>query len=145
MDPPYTLYMISLFVVAAIFALFALRAWRRRGTPGATALAVLMAAGAVWAVAYALSLGTAGPAMGMFWGEIKYVGIVVVPLTWLIFALQYTGREGWVTRRALALLAVEPVVALVLILSNEAHGLFWSSREVSTTGPSPVVESVYGP
>jgi diguanylate cyclase (GGDEF)-like protein/PAS domain S-box-containing protein len=145
MDWRYTLYVIFLSGAAAVLIWFALRAWRRRGTPGATALAVLMAAGAVWAVAYALSLGTAGPSMRIFWGEIKYLGIVVVPLAWFIFALQYTGREGWVTRRALALLAVEPAVALTLIFTNEAHGLFWSSRESSTTGPFPIVESVYGP
>src|SRR5919112_1182971 len=145
MDWPYTLYVIFLFLAAALLGWFALRAWRRRGTPGATALAVLMAAGAVWAVAYALSLGTAEPSMRMFWGEIKYLGIVAVPLAWLIFTLQYTGREGWVRRRALALLAIEPVVALVLIFTNEAHGLFWSSRESGTTGPYATVESVYGP
>ncbi len=145
MDWRYTLYVIFLFVAAAILVWFALRAWRRRGTPGATALAVLMAAGAVWAVAYALSLGTAEPSIRIFWGEFKYLGIVVVPLAWFIFALQYTGREGWVTRRALALLAVEPTVAIILIFTNEAHGLFWSSRESSTTGPFPIVESVYGP
>ena len=145
MDWRYTLYVIFLFVAAALLVLFALRAWRRRGTPGATALAVLMTAGAVWAVAYALSLGTAEPSMRVLWGEIKYLGIVAVPLAWLIFALQYTGREGWVRRRTLALLAVEPVVALVLIFTNEAHGLFWSSREWSTTGPFPIVESIYGP
>ena len=94
MDWPYTLYVIFLSVAAALLLWFALRAWRRRGTPGATALAVLMAAGAVWAVAYALSLGTAEPSMRLLWGEIKYLAIVAVPLAWLIFALQYTGREG---------------------------------------------------
>ena len=142
---PYTLYGIFLFVVAALLALFAFRAWRRRGTPGATALAVLIAAGAVWGVAYALSLGTTEPSMRLLWGEIKYLGIVAVPPAWLIFALQYTGREGWVTRRALTLLAVEPAVTLILTFTNEAHGLFWSSREPSTTGPFPIIEAVYGP
>src|SRR5215212_3278667 len=145
MDWRYALYAIFLSVAAALLIYFALCAWRRRGTPGATALTVLMVAGAVWAVAYALSLTTTESLMRIFWGEIKYLGIVAVPLAWLVFALQYTGREGWVTRRALALLAIEPGVALVLIFTNEAHGLFWSSRGSDTTGPFPIIESVYGP
>jgi diguanylate cyclase (GGDEF)-like protein/PAS domain S-box-containing protein len=145
MDWRYTLYVIFLFVAAAILVGSALHAWRRCSTPGATALAVLMVAGAVWAVAYAMSLGAAEPSMRIFWGEIKYLGIVVVPLAWMIFALQYTGREEWVTRRTLALLAIEPAVSLTLIFTKEAHGLFWSSREPSTTGPFTIVESVYGP
>ena len=145
MDWRYTLYVIFLSVAAAILVGFALRAWRRRSTPGATALGILMVAGAVWAVAYALSLVAAEPSMRIFWGEIKYLGIVVVPLIWVIFTLQYTGREEWVRRHTLALLAVEPTAALTLIFTNEAHGLFWSSRESSTTGPFTIVESVYGP
>src|SRR5919112_504122 len=145
MDWRYTLYVISLFVAAALLVVFALRAWRRRGTPGAMALAVLMAAGTVWGVGYALSLGAAEPSTRIYWGEIKYLGTVAIPLAWLIFALQYTGREGWVTRGVLTLLAVEPCVALVLIFTNEAHGLFWSSRESGTSRPFPIIESVYGP
>src|SRR5919112_1270296 len=145
MDWRYTLYVISLFVAAALLVVFALRAWRRRGTPGAMALAVLMAAGTVWGVGYALSLGAAEPSTRIYWGEIKYLGTVAIPLAWLIFALQYTGREGWVTRGVLTLLAVEPCVALVLIFTNEAHGLFWSSRGPTTTGSFPIIESVYGP
>jgi PAS domain S-box-containing protein len=145
MDWRYTLYVIFLFGAAALLVVFALRAWRRRGTPGTKALAILMAAGAVWAVGYALSLGASELSTRIFWGEIKYLGIIAVPLAWLVFALQYTGREGWVTRGVLTLLAVEPIVTLVLVFTNEVHGLFWSSRGASTIGPSPIVELVYGP
>ena len=140
-----TLYTLLLFVVAALLFLFAYRAWRRRATPGAATLGVLMAAGAVWGVAYALSLSAADPSARLFWGEMKYLGIVAVPPAWLVFALQYTGREGWVTRRTLALLAVEPLLTLVLVFTNEAHGLFWRSRGPITPGPYPVIEAVYGP
>jgi PAS domain S-box-containing protein len=144
-DWRYIPYALLLLGATALLVLFAFRAWRRRGTPGATALVMLMMAGAVWGVAYALSLGSADPSMRLFWGEVRYLGIVAVPLAWLVFALQYTGREGWVTRRALALLAIEPLVTLVLVFTSEAHGLFWSSREPSTTGPFPIVRAVYGP
>jgi hypothetical protein len=126
-DWRYIPYALLLLVATALLVLFAFRAWRRRGTPGTTALTVLMMAGAVWRVAYALSLGSADPSMRLFWGEVRYLGIVAVPLAWLVFGLhQYTSREGWVTRRALALLAIEPPVTLVLVFTSEAHGLFWS-------------------
>ena len=72
-DWRYTTYMLLFFVAAALLVLSAFYAWRRRGTPGGAALTVLMVAGAVWAVAYALSLGAAGPPARLFWGEVKYV------------------------------------------------------------------------
>src|ERR671933_1966232 len=133
MDWRYSLPDIFLFEVTALLVVFALRAWRRRRIPGAMALVVLMSAGAVWAVGYALSLGAAELSTSIFWAEIKYLGIVTVPLAWLVFALQYTGREGWARRGVLTLLAVEPCVTLVLIFINGADDLFWSSREFSAT------------
>jgi len=148
MDWRYSLYMIFLFGVTALLVVFAIRAWRRRGTPGAIALVVLMAAGAAWGVGDALSLGAAELSTRIIWAGItgiKYLGIVAVPLAWLVFALQYTGREGWARRGVLTLLAVEPCVTLVLIFINEADDLFWSSREFSATGLFTIAESLYGP
>ena len=63
----------------------------------------------------------------------------------MLFALLYTGRGRWVTRRALMLLAVVPAISLALIWTNGAHHLFWSFREIDTSGPFPAVGAVYGP
>jgi hypothetical protein len=145
MDWRNSSYEFFLFGVTALLVVFALRTWRRRGTPGAMALMVLMAAGAVWSVGDALSLGASELSTSIFWAEIKYLGIVAVPLAWLVFALQYTGREGWARRSVIALLAIEPCVTLILIFVYEAHGLFWSSREFSATGLFTIAESIYGP
>jgi PAS domain-containing protein len=52
---------------------------------------------------------------------VEYLGIAIVPTAWLALALQYTGREKWLTRRNLALLAIEPFVTLLLAWTNELH------------------------
>ncbi len=124
-----------LLAASASLLVIAFFAWRRRGTPGAAALAFLMVAGVVWGLAYALSLSSATPPAKYFWDDIKYLGIVAVPSAWLAFALGYTGRGCWLTPRKLLLLAIEPLATLLLIFTNEAHGLFWISRNLTTIEP----------
>lgn len=120
-------------------------AWRRRGVPGATALTLLTAAAAWWAIAYALSLNAPDAPTKFLWGDAKYLGIVAVAPTWLAFALQYTGRGGWLNVRTSALLAAFPLVTLLVIFTNGYHGLFWRSREPSAPWSFPTIEPVYGP
>ena len=128
-------YTLPLFAASASLLVLASYAWRRRKTPGARALAFLMLAGAWWGAAYGLSLNSTTPPAKYLYDDIKYLGIVAVPSAWLAFALGYTNRGGWLTGRSLLLLAVEPLVTLLLIFTNEAHGLFWTSRNPTTIEP----------
>jgi PAS domain-containing protein len=97
-----------------------------------------------WTAGYALELGAGDLAAKVFWAKVEYLGIAAVPLAWLVFALRYTGREGWLTRRNLALLAALPLVTLLLVWTNEAHGLVWSSTRLGAPGASPALEVDHG-
>lgn len=121
---PYFLILISSGILSAVLALYA---WTRRGAAGARTLAVLMAGVAVWALGYALESGAAGVGAKIFWAKVQYFGICTVPAAWLAFCVRYTGRDGWLTRRNLALLAALPLVTLALVWTNGAHGLVWAS------------------
>src|SRR5262249_22565108 len=95
------------------------------GAGGAGACAFLMVRVVVWSFAYALELSSATLPAKLLWTRVEYLGIVVLPAAWFAFACQYTGHESWIGRRVIALLAIEPLVILVLIWTNEYHGLFW--------------------
>ena len=107
---------------AALFGAFAVYVWLRRGSPGAKGLVLALAAGVWYMATYALELWTVGSAKQM-WGDVKYVGICLMPAAWLIFTLEYTGRARWLTRRVLLLLAVEPLVVLTLLAIPGTHDL----------------------
>jgi hypothetical protein len=47
--------------------------------------------------------------------KIMYFGVLVVPSLFLIFTLQITYRDHWLTARNLLLLAFQPLIALVLV------------------------------
>lgn len=112
----------------------AAHAWRRRVVLGATPLALTMLAVGAWSLAYALQLASPDLSTQVFWAKVKYVGSAVAPTAWLSLALQCTGHGHWLSRRNLALLAIEPVVMLLLVWTNDLHGLAWSSSGLEADG-----------
>ena len=138
---PYTLLLLAAAAISAALALFA---WRRHSAPGAMPLALLMLAVAVWSLGYALELGSADLPTQVFWAKVEYLGIVSVPVMWLAFVLQYSGREKWLTRRNRVLLAIIPLVTLLLVWTNDTHGLIWSNIGQDTSSPFLVLDLTYG-
>ncbi len=110
-------------MAAVVLSALAIYVWRRREAAAGLSLAVLLLSAAWWATAYALELWATDIGTRGFWGEVKYVGICLLPPAWLVFVLQYTGHEQVVTRRLLWLLAIEPVGILLLLALPATHDL----------------------
>ncbi len=94
--------------------------WRRSSRAG-VALAVMLAAVAWWGLAYALELTSQDVAIKSHWGDLKYVGVVLLAPAWLVFVLQYTNRGQRVTPRLLAALTVEPLIVMVVLAVPATH------------------------
>jgi signal transduction histidine kinase len=129
-------------------------AWRNRDEPGAVPFAVLMAGVAIWASSYALGGVVADIGLRRALELPIEVGKALVAPAWLLFALQYTGRGDWITRRLLALLAVIPVVTLVLVATSSEHAILWTNYRIDPVlgaatarfdpGPWHYLHAVYG-
>ncbi len=112
-----------LLLAALVMGAIAVHAWRNRDAAGAEAFAFLMAATTLWAVAYALQLAGANEPTKLFWANVVHLGVAVVPVAWLVFTLQFTGRDHWVTRRTVTGLAIVPAAYVVLVWTNQYHFL----------------------
>jgi PAS domain S-box-containing protein len=138
-------YAIPLVITAAISVGLALYSRRRYLAARTGWFALLMLAVSVWSLSYALELSNDGLSGKLFWSKVEYLGITTIPTLWLAFALQYTGREKWLTRRNWLLLSIEPVVTLLLVWTNEAHDLIWQKTALDTSGPFAMLDIVsYG-
>jgi PAS domain S-box-containing protein len=138
-------YSFVLWFVALVAAAIAWAAWRRRPKPGAVPLAVLMLALTHWSFFYALEMLSADVQTKMLWIRIEYIGIVLVPASWLALMLQYTGLDmQWLTRRNLLLLTIEPIVLVAFVWTNEWHRLVWSETGLALVGSLQMFRSTYG-
>ncbi len=132
-------------VLAGLITLgLALFVWRRRSAPGAISFVLLMAAVGQWSFGYAGELASSSLETKLFWAKFEYLGIATVPLLWLVFALQYTGRDRWLSYRTLVLLALEPLLVLVLVWTNDWHGLIWQEIQLAPREPFAFLEITYG-
>jgi PAS domain S-box-containing protein len=107
------------FIPPLILAVLFPYIWKHRQTPGARSLIVLFLALIEWGLAYALEvLPGVDLSTKIFCVSVKYIGIAVVPVAWLAFALEYSGRQKWLTRRNIILLCGIPVITVMLALTN---------------------------
>jgi PAS domain S-box-containing protein len=131
---------VAMLAATAVFVVMAVYVWRRRAGSAGAALALVLVAILVWAGAYAAELGATELVAKRRWGDIKYVGIVLLPPAWFAFAALFAGRASWVNRRTLALLAIHPVVLLVLLANGATHDLIRFYPPEAAADPDAVAE-----
>lgn len=119
-------YIAPLIITAAIALAAAIFLSRRAAPRGVLPFVALMAGVAWWATFYALELATVDLAGKLLWARLMYVGIVAMPPAYLAYARRYTEQEGLLRGRAKALLAVEPILLLALLWTNDAHHWVWT-------------------
>jgi len=149
----YTPYLIPNVACGLILIILAITGLRNRTSPCARPYSLLMFAAAVWAFCTALELSSADLATQMLAIQIEYLAMVAVPIGWILFALEYTGHEEWITRKNIALLCIIPAVTMMMVVTNSLHHLFYStvsevvignlSFHVVTYGPAFWLHSIY--
>lgn len=127
-------HVVLLFSVAAFLS--ALAVWLlSRGWKNSKTLLLLLLVGIIWTLGEGLDTGSSDLAAKFFFEKMKYLGIVVIPVAWTVYVLLQTGREKWVSRLNIAAMSIVPLVSLVLVETNETHGLFFS--QVTLNGSNP--------
>lgn len=130
----FNVYVAIYFLTAAIAAMVAAYAWSRRAVPGASQLALLMVAGAEWALATGIETAAVGIPAKVFWSKVQYLGSSSSPVLFLLFALAYSRPARPLSRRTAVLIWVLPVMTFLLAATNEHHHLVWTSFTPSPAG-----------
>ncbi|NTW00838.1 MAG: hypothetical protein HGA19_05940, partial [Oscillochloris sp.] len=135
---------IVLLGAAALAMASAFRALLRRIT-NAQPFGLLMLATAWWSFGYAMELNS-GDLQGMLrWAKAEYLGIVSIPPLWLFFTARYTHDDEPVRWRRWLALALIPLITLLLVGTNEWHGLIWAATALRTDGDLHILETTHGP
>ena len=143
-----TVYSLMHVVAAVVSFTVAGVAWRHRDERGGPAFTVLIAGAGTWAVGDALQIASTTLELKLLFRTVGYFGHNVVAVSVLAFALAYTGRRRWVSRRTVGLLALEPaVVALVVTPTNALglHDLLWRDVGLTTVEGVVLLSRSYGP
>jgi two-component sensor histidine kinase/PAS domain-containing protein len=140
-ETPYTLPLLGVSLLSLALGCYV---WAHYRSPLGKTGAYTILFSTEWIFTYLLKLAGGDLPTKVFWAKMQYPGLVLLPTAWCVLAIYYTGRETWLSRRVLVGLSVVPVLTLLLVFTNESHGLIWSAVTLDTTGSFLVLNTAYG-
>jgi diguanylate cyclase (GGDEF)-like protein/PAS domain S-box-containing protein len=102
--------------------------WTRRSARGALQLVYLFLSISLWSFSYVVELIVTGYTASSFLLKVEYIGIVLVPVFWLLFCLRYANIHKPKTQNFFIIFSIIPLITLGLVFTNEYHHLFWIKR-----------------
>jgi diguanylate cyclase (GGDEF)-like protein/PAS domain S-box-containing protein len=106
---------VTVLLISALTTLITSILVARHEVPGSTALGGVLLGSFVWSSAYALTWSFTELNEKVLWLKIMYFGVIAIPPLFLIFALQITHHETWLTARTVVALCVMPVIMLTFV------------------------------
>lgn len=119
------LYAILLFIATLVAIVCLSFIYPRRKTVGAIPLMGLMLGLAMWTSLYAIFWLIEDPQLRQTWLDLPVFAVELVPVCFLLFAIYYTGRSHWVSKRLLFLLSIIPILTIIFILLENQLGLLY--------------------
>ena len=140
----YTPYIIPLLVAAliSIWMMIIILMQRSRANLG---LAGLSLAIVVWVLGHAGEIAGTDLATKTFWSQVQYIGIALVPFTWVIFSYNHTHTDNPMPLRMAMSLVALPLITIGIAWTNSWHHLLWKSTYITEIGAFTQMGVTYGP
>ena len=103
---------------------------KKRRVPGIYAVLALLAAVLFWSGTDFLGSLLTDLDLKQIVAKFSYFGVVLVPVTWFAFAVSYTRRQMHLPPLLLNVICVIPLVTIGLVMTNDWHGLIWTSSSL---------------
>lgn len=116
----------------------AILAWREKPKPGSRPLTLLLTGQIWWSIFIVLRLQTVAVEDKLFLASVIWVGIVFIPLGWVLFAIEYTGRHRFLERKYIVGLSVIPVLTVIIVTTSPFHDLLTVTAH--SFGPNGILQ-----
>ncbi|MHB1294039.1 MAG: histidine kinase N-terminal 7TM domain-containing protein [Anaerolineae bacterium] len=138
-------YVFPLLCAALMMATVGILVLRRRHTPGAGPFALLSFAVVLWSLGNILEIGCVRFEDKLFWANVEYFGIALIPMLFLVFAAQYTTSGNRPYLSELILLAIIPAGTAILVWGDPVLGLVRRDLALVHVGDVAVLSKTFGP
>jgi len=139
------LFTIITLIAAIVSVIISIYATRYKNTKGALNFSALLLAGALYAIGYTFELTGTSVADFRFGLYIQYLGIPFIPFFWILFTLQFVGKQKWITWKLITPLLFLSIVTFILNFTNDFHHLYYKEIGINNSGPFPISVLDKGP
>jgi len=138
---------VSVFMMGAGLLCLGLSAyvWRHRHDHTALSLSLLLLAAAIWSFFYGVEFSHSSLAPMRVALVLQYLGIASMPVLFFVFAVRYSGNDGWLCASRVAFLCILPVFTVVMNATNDSHHLFYTSVSVGVASDFSFLRLQPGP
>ena len=117
----------GLFFSAGITIFLAVYVQRWRETPGIHSFTAQLVFQAIWAASFAMETVIPDLPTKLLFRKLAWIGILGVPVCWMVFVFRYTNQDRWLTPLFYRVLVGVCGLLFFSALTNDFHNLFWSS------------------
>jgi len=139
---PYTLVILCAALISLLVTFYALRI--NTSSHAKKAFLVFMIGISIWCLSYAFEVASASLQVKLFWANLQYVGVMLMPPAYLAFILYYTHNERFLTKGIWALLSILSVSVVTLVWTDASHHFLRINLHLIYV-PFPELEFVKGP
>lgn len=100
---------------------------------------------ALWSVNYAFEIGFMDIEYKYLFARLEYIGIAFIPVAWFLFAAEYSGIARQFARKYEKVLYLVPTIAILLMLTNNIHGLHFGAYYLDYSEDFPLLILEHGP
>lgn len=123
-------------VVAIVVAIMLAR---RQPAPGLRSLTYMLCTLAIWNFGYAMITLVPSLEAKRFWLRFENIGILLLPVFWFLFTVQYTRNDRWLNNFTTPLLFIIPLTTLLFVWSDEWFHFYYASVQPVSESIGPLV------
>ena len=136
---------ISLVISCGVALTLAILVARQPQRAAARPFIVLMIGVTIWSLGNLIENANSNLTIRLLAVQFEYIGIVLIPMSWLLLTLEYTGHGSWITKSRVVLLAVIPIATIILAWTNSQHHLLWQLVPLKVDASGAYWQTVYQP
>jgi diguanylate cyclase (GGDEF)-like protein/PAS domain S-box-containing protein len=130
----YIVFLILAAITLLLNWLVILFAWKYRKIRGAEELIACMLAASGWIFFNSMEVLSPLGISTYTWATLTYIFIPLVPLSWLIFWLTFSGLNRWLQPNRLFWLFLIPLITILISQTNTFNHLLWQFYTIETIG-----------
>ncbi len=108
-------------------------------------LTIILACVGIWSFGSAFALWFTSESLTYLCEQLKYLGIVFIPPTWLLLASSWTEQDKSINWKMILALQIIPLIGLAVIFTDPIHHLFWQDIQYVSVGPYVDTLVAHGP
>ncbi|ETA69228.1 PAS domain S-box [Methanolobus tindarius DSM 2278] len=136
----FNIYSIPLYVsclIVCVLLYYIIKDYK--STPGSKYIGMLLSSIAFYSFFYAFEISSDTLPTLLFFYKLEYLGVAFIPLFFLLFIIDYSGRKNWFPKKLLVFFVSISTTTLLLVLTTEYHTLYHKVDYIQYGGLFPVL------